>query len=138
MDSFGVLDAITIPLDDRFWQGGVPLFGGLDGNYKFATFSGSAMAATLQSYTATSPSNLLITKATPISDNANSTLQVGVRYRLSDAVTWKAPVGRQRSGIVPLRGSGLDIAFQENHNAGDDWSYANGIDYPGSASGGPV
>lgn len=138
MDSFGTLDQISLVLDDRFWQGGVPVYGALDANYEFATFSGAPAAATLQSYTATSPVNQMVRKATPISDNANSNLQLGVQYRLSDAMTWKAGVTRQRGGIVPLRGNGLNIAFQENHNAGDDWTYSNGVDFPGSTTGGPV
>lgn len=138
MDSFGTLDQISIVLDDRFWQGGVPVYGGLDANYKFATFTGAAAAATLQSYRATSQAHQLVNEATPISDNGSSTLQLGVASRLDAAITWKTGVTRSRAGICKLRGSGNVLAFQENHAAGATWTYANGIDYPGSVAGGPI
>jgi hypothetical protein len=138
MDSFGVLDSIVIPLDDRFWQGGVPVYGGLDGSYMFATFTGAPMAATLQSNVINGPTSGLIRSATPISDSATSTLQLGVADQLSNAITWKTASSRSRAGNVSLRGRGFNIAFQENFAAGDDWTYANGIDNVSGQQGGQM
>lgn len=137
MDAFGTLDAMTqIPLDDRFWQGSQPVFGALDSTYHFGTFSGQPMAATLQSFTANTQLNTIEWEATPISDNPNAMLALGVSRKLSDALTWKTPRPKVRGGKVKLRGHGLNVAFQETHAAGDNWTFSNGVDYPGASQGG--
>lgn len=139
MDGFGTLDSmIQIPLDDRFWQGGAPVFAGLDGSFNFGTFSGPSLAATLQSTTANNPFSALENEITPISDNANSKIAVGVQDKLSDPITWKTAQSRTRAGRVKLRGHGLNITFQETHAAGDNWTYSNGVDYPEQEQGGKV
>lgn len=139
MDSFGTLDQmIQIPLDDRFWQGGAPVFGALDNTFKFGSFSGTPMAYTLQSFTENGPVNELENDITPISDNPNSQISLGVQRQLSDSITWKTAVGRTRAGHVRLRGSGLNITYKATGTAGDVWTYENGVDYPGAADGGPV
>ena len=137
MDSLGVLDTITQPLDDRFFQGGQPLFGGLDSNYKFATFSGSPMAATLQSATINNPVSGMVGRCTPISDAPNSTIQLGVTDSLATALTWKTAASRSRAGAVPLRGRGLNIAFKEAIPAGETWTYSNGVDHVRASQDGP-
>jgi hypothetical protein len=125
-----------IPLDDRFWQGGAPVFAALDGTYTFSSFSGPPMAATLQSYVSDAPQVALVRMAKPISDDIGSTVQIGTQLALSDSISWGAAVGRSRAGKVPVRGLGSNLAFQENHAAGATWTYSNGIDYPvGSGSG---
>lgn len=138
IDAFGPLDSIDIALDDRFWQGGAPLFGALDGSYKFGTFSGPAMAATLQSAPVNSPVSGAVGRATPISDSPNSTLQLGVSDDLADPIGWKPGNAKGRAGRVPLRGRGLNIAFQENIPAGELWSFANGVDHIQTAEGGAL
>jgi hypothetical protein len=139
MDGFGTLDQMTqIALDDRFWQGGAPVFGGLDSNFEFGTFSGSSLAATLQSMTTNSGFSSLENEITPISDNANSKIAVGVSDKLSDSLTWKTAQGRTRAGKVKFRAHGLNVAFQETHTAGDTWTFTNGVDYEGAPKGGPV
>lgn len=139
MDPFGTLDQmVQFPLDDRFWQGGAPVFAALDSSFKFGAFSGGPLAATLQSYTTNSGLTALENEITPISDNANSKISLGVQQKLSDVITWKTGVGRSRAGKVKLRGSGLNITFQETHALGDMWTYSNGVDYPGASQGGSV
>jgi hypothetical protein len=138
IDAFGPLDSFTTLLDDPFWTGGASVFGALDASFKFATFSGAPMAATLRSTLMNNPTSGRVGRATPISDSPNSTLQLGVSDKLSDPVVWKDGNSKGRAGAVPLRGRGLNIAFQENIPAGDMWTYSNGIDDIVSGSqGGP-
>ena len=139
MDTFGDLDTISIPLDDRFWEGGLPFFSALDENYKTASFSGDPMAATLESAPVNSPVTGLIGWGTPIDDCVDGTLQLGVADDPSTALTWKTGAARgSRGGRVPLRGRGLNIAFRRNIPAGSTWTYANGVDHVQSSSGGPT
>lgn len=137
MDAFGPLDSITVPLDDRFWQGGAPLFGALDSNYKFATFSGAALAATLESSVSNNPTTGVINWATPLDDSPDGTLQLGVSDALEDAITWKTGAAKVSAGRVPLRGRGMNIAFRRNITAASDWTSATGIDHIKGSQGGP-
>lgn len=138
MDPFGVLDAILIPLDDRFWQGGAPLFGGLGSDLKFGTFSGTNAAATLRAYTQNLPTSTLLTEITPINDNGAATIQILASDDLSATLATNAPISRNRAGRYPIRKRGMNLTIQENHAAADVWTYANGLDYPQASSGGPV
>lgn len=136
MNDFGPLDSNDIPLDDRFWQGGQPVFAALDENLKYATFSGANYAAVLESGFSNSPVSGLIGWATPIDNAASGTLQLGVKDSLDDAATWKTGAAKVSAGRVPLRGRGMNIAFRRNIDAGDDWSYANGVNHVVAATGG--
>lgn len=136
MDDFGPLDSIDIPLDDRFWQGGQPVFAALDEDRKYATFSGPSYAAVLESGFSNSPVTGLIGWATPIDNAASGTLQLGVKNRLDGAATWKTGAAKVSAGRVPLRGRGMNIAFRRNIDAGDTWSYANGVNHVSAATGG--
>jgi hypothetical protein len=135
MDDYGVLDDIEIPLDSRVWQGGQPVFGALDADLKFATFTGSALASLITTPTINSPVSGLISSATSICDAA-CTLELGVKDDLSGALTWKAAAAKQASGRTPLRGRGKNIAFRRRTAADADWSFARGIDHVESAAGG--
>lgn len=136
LDAFGTVDSITISWDDRFWQGGQKVFAALDPTLKYATFSGPNAAATVQTSTQNSPVTTLISWATPIDDCATSELSLGVADALSDAVTWKDQATKVSAGRVPLRGRGMNIAFEWTAPAGAAWSYTFGVDHISAASGG--
>lgn len=136
MDSFGPIDSIDIPLDDRFWQGGQPVFAALDANRKYATFSGVNYQALLETSFSNSPVTGLINWATPIDNSGEGTLELGVKDALSDTATWKPGALKVSAGRVPLRGRGMNIAFRRTIPSGSVWSYANGIDHIVAATGG--
>jgi hypothetical protein len=137
IDSFGVLDSLTIPFDDRFWQGGQPVFAALDATYKYATFSGTPMAATLETCVFDSPTHDLINWIVGEDDNAGGTLQVGVADALSTSVTFDTAVSRgARTGRFGVRARGSSMAFRRNMSAGDTWTFANGVKTPQVAQGG--
>lgn len=137
MDDFGALDAISIALDDRFWQGGQPVFAALDADLKFATFSGAALAATLETGFVNSPVTGLIGWATGIDDASGGTLELGVKDALDDTATWKTGASKVSAGRFPLRGRGMNIGFRRNIPAGATWAYAKGVNHVKAASGGP-
>lgn len=137
MDAFGPLDGIDIPLDDRFWQGGQPVFSAVDENYKFGTFSGNNLAATIRSFTSNSPVTGMIGWATPVCDASDLTLALGVKDDMASAITWKTAQSKASAGRVPLRGRGMNIAFELAIPASSDWSYAKGVDHIKANTGGP-
>lgn len=137
LDAFGTVDTITISWDDRFWQGGQKVFAALDPDLKYATFSGENAAPTIRTSTQNSPITTLIGWATPIDDCATSQLSLGVADALSDAITWKTTASKVSAGRVPLRGRGMNIAFEWTAPAGAAWTYAHGVTHIKPASGGP-
>lgn len=137
MDSFGPLDGIDIPLDDRFWQGGQPVFAAMDGNYKFGTFSGNNLAATIRTFVGNSPVTGMIGWATPICDASDLTLALGVKDDVADAISWKTAQSKVSAGRVPLRGRGMNISFELAIPEGSDWTYAKGVDHIKANTGGP-
>ena len=130
------LDSMTEALDSRFYMGGVPLFGALDADYKFATFAGSALEATLQTNDIAMPNSALVSWCTPDSDASNSTIALGVSDERATTMTWKTAASKANSGRVPLRGRGKVIGFRETIPAGASWNYANGISDVVMATGG--
>lgn len=122
------IDSNEIAIDSRVWQGGQPVFGALDASYKFATFSGSNAAATLQSAIVSTAGSKRFIWATPVSDAPNSTLQVGVSDKLSSSLTWDTAATRNDNGEVPLDTRGNNFAFIEAIPAGETWTFATGVD----------
>jgi hypothetical protein len=130
------LDSMTEALDSRFYMGGVPLFGALDADYKFATFAGSPLQATLQTNDIALPESQLVSWCSPDSDASSSTIALGVSDSRSTTLTFKTGVTRQTSGRVPLRGRGKVISFRETIPASASWSYSNGVNDIVAAGGG--
>jgi hypothetical protein len=137
---YPLLDSMddSVPLDSRFWQGSAPTLAALNASLKVASFSGDAVAATLRSSTFNNPNTGIINRATPLSSVSNSTLKLGTSDDLSDALTWGTANTKERDGSVPLRGRGLNIAFEENFPAGATWlEAATGVSHIKSSQGGP-
>lgn len=122
------IDSVMLAIDSRVWAGGGLLFGALDSSYKFATFSGGAMEATLQTADIANAQLMSVNRCTPDSDAPNSTISLGVSENRATSMTWKTPQSKRTSGTVPLRGTGKSIGFKEIIPANEDWTFANGIE----------
>lgn len=133
----GPADSIDIPMDSSFWQGGTKVFAGLDGSFKYATFSGASQAATLETCIINSPVTGLVGWATPIDDCPDGTLALGVSETLAESIGYKTGTAKVSAGRTPQRGRGMNLQFKRVIPAGSTWSYANGVDHVVSATGGP-
>lgn len=133
----GTIDALSGTIDNRALAGGSLLLGALDIEGKFATFSGSAMAATVESALRNNPVTGLLGWATPIDDAGDGTLQVGVSDSLASSILWKPGAAKVSTGRTPQRARGLNVAFRRNIPAGSGWTYINGVDHLRSSTGGP-
>lgn len=124
----GTIDSLDFTLDSRVLSGGGLIFGALDSSYKFATFSGQSVAATLETCAMAVPQLAMINWCTPDSDAATSTVAVGVADSRSASLTWKTGATRNDSGRVSTRARGKVFAFRETIPAAATWTYANGIE----------
>lgn len=121
------IDSVSETIDSRLWAGGALVFGALDGSYKFATFSGSSLEATLISSTVAMPQWGWVNWATPDCDADAATLSLGVADNRAATLAWKDPVAVTDSGRVPLRGRGRLFALKQVVPASSTWTYANGL-----------
>jgi hypothetical protein len=137
VDASVTWDSYDVIWDSRFLQGGQPLFGALNADYKFGYFSGGAMAATLEGAASANRATGLVNWAVPADDSADGTLQLGVKDALNDTTTWKTGAAKVSSGRAPLRGRGKVVAFRRNITTGSSWTYAKGVDYIQANAGGP-
>jgi len=122
------------PWGDRYWQGGEPLFGGFDSDFKLALFSGTPMAATLESSLQQFPQSQYINSVTPITDAASGTMQIGVADRIGAPLTWTvepSPINDEGDCMFLERGKAAKGRL--NLAAGTVWTYASGVDHPNTS-----
>lgn len=133
---FGDLDELSISLDSRFWSGGEPRMGALNGDLKFGYLDGPSLAAISETSSTQLGVSTLVNSVTPKTDAGNAIVEIGVRDKASDAIAWKDGVEIQPSGRCPVRGRGKLIAFRQTIAAGEDWSYLRGFDHLETSQGG--
>jgi hypothetical protein len=96
------IDALTITLDSRFWQGGKLLLGGVTGA-KIVTFSGSDKTATIEtSDLENTGQSSMITLAKPMTDNGSASVGIASRNSLNNAVNFgnqNSPSAENRVGL---------------------------------------
>lgn len=124
----GTYDSQTLTYDDLFWSGAAPLFGALDGTYKFALRTGPSLGATLTTGVADPGVRMKFLWARPTTNALAPTLDIGVKDLLSDSIVFQGPASPVDGGRVPLEGQGLFYQMRLLIPAGDPWTYANGIE----------
>lgn len=132
-----LVDDNPTPVDDRLYQGGQPVLAALDGDLKFATFSGTPLAATLETSEITSLRHQRVTGAQAIVDTDDATVQLGAKQRLQDAFTWGTAVAIDADGFAPVDEAGKVYALRMNIPAGTLWTNAEGFDGIEGTGGGP-
>lgn len=138
LDAFGNnIDTLPYSLDSNAWKGGRPRLAALNAAYKFGFFDGAALAAEVETASLTDTASMMVSWCQPTTDAVNSTVTLGVRDRLADAVSYKDPSSMVASGRVPLRGRGKCLTFRVNIAAGETWTYLRGIDGIVLTKGGP-
>ena len=130
------LDQINISLDTDFWNGGKLLLGAIDSDFKAAIFSGTENIGEIE----TSELELFpgtrsnIIGVRPIVD-AEATVTIKTRDRLSDNSTESSVSSMNTTGINPVRQSGRYVKFNVKIPSGGAWKDAQGIDIVASRSG---
>jgi hypothetical protein len=130
------LDNINISLDTDFWSGGQLALGAIDSNYKAAIFSGTANIGEIETRELELFPGLRssIIGVRPIVD-AEATVTIKTRNKLSDAVTESTASSMNSTGINPVRQSGRYVKVNVKIPSGGAWKDAQGIDLIASRSG---
>jgi hypothetical protein len=120
------IDALTISLDSRFWQGGKLLLGGVTGA-KIVTFSGSSLSATIETADLENQGvTSMLTLAKPMIDEGSASVGVASRNSLDQAITFGSQNQPSSENRVSLRSFGRyhRLRVQPTGN----WTTAIGLD----------
>ena len=135
------LDNLPAPLDSPIWQGGRLNLGIFDTNHKLNFFTGTPLAATVESSeTQAIPGRrALITNSRPLVDGVGSTasVSIGHRERQQDAVSYGGAVALNSMGTCPQRVSGRYLRAKTTIASGSTtWTNVSGveIDYVGQGT----
>lgn len=131
VDTLGIadIDAVTINVDDRAYQGGDVQLIGFQSK-KLGTFSGSNIAATLDTKEAQPAPRRrsFVPRAWPLVDGGTLTTQIGSRVRQVDSVTWGSAIAQRTDGSCPTSSEGRFHRARVNIAAGGTWSHAQGVE----------
>jgi len=125
------LDNLPAPLDSPLWQGGTQVLGVFDSLHQLNFFTGSAMAATVetQEMELIPGQRSLITGVRPLVDGTNvQTPTVAIQHReLGETVPAVTPYSAINSlGKAPVRTSGRYVRASISIPAGGDWTNISG------------
>ena len=132
LDAYGTLDSLPFSLDSVVWTGvPQPLFAAFDGSHNLGFFSGSSMAATVEtSEQAPFPGRrAIVTRVRPMVDGAATpSVAIGWRNRLQDAVSYGSAVACDSWGYAPQRINGRYLRGRITIPAASSWDHVLGID----------
>lgn len=131
------LETVPYSLDSRVWQGGRPVFGIIDADYKLAFFEGDNLEATFETGERQFNPNgrSLVRSVLPHVDTSSAVVAIGKRARLADARTWSSESSMQTSGRMPVKSDGRYHRIRIRVPAGTTWTNLHGCDVDVSATG---
>ena len=125
------LDAMNISIDDPSLNSNAQyIVSAFNTAFKNATFSGSNLAATIETQEAAllGTSKARVTSIRPLVDGGTPTVSIGVRDTQQAAVTYGNDVAVTSYGSCPQRSSGRYIRAKIKIPAASTWTHAFGID----------
>lgn len=123
-----LVDDNDTPVDDRLYQGGQPVLAALDSDLKYATFSGTPMAATLETSEITNLQHQRVTGAQAIVDTSAAQVRLAYKQRVQNDFTYGAAVSIDEDGFAPVDEAGKVYALELTIPAGTLWTNAQGFD----------
>lgn len=131
LDAFGTIDTLLYSLDSLVWQGVKNfLLGGFYTDHKFGAFTGSNLAAQIDTGDMQPiPGRRATIRSTrPIVDGGSPTVAVGTRQTQQGSVTWGSATSATTDGLVPLRANGRYLRLRLGIPAASSWTWAQGFD----------
>lgn len=125
------LDTLPYSLDSSVYSGTASLLlYGFDTSHKSGSFSGTNLAATIQTAEVNpgGGKRTAIRSCRPLVDGGTPSISVGSRETQQGTVVFGNAVGLTGAGMAPLYQSGRYHRFQLTQPAGATWSNAMGID----------
>lgn len=129
MDSFGTLETMPqLPLDSRAWVGGRLILSTFDASHRLAYFTGSALAATLDTGEFSRDTRVFVQGVRPVIDGGTPTISIGARETPGGTVTYSTATSAGADGIAPQRVSTRYARARVVVPAASSWDHAIGIE----------
>jgi len=135
LDSFGNMDSLTTSLDNRFWVGGFASLSAFDSSHKLATFSGSALEATVTTTEVGGnelwqlPNERIYVNGVRVYvDGGTYTASLTYRDSPSGTTSTDGPNTVDGNGMAHFTRSCRFARFTVTIAAGGTWSHAMGVD----------
>lgn len=99
------LDALTSSLDSRAYTGGATSLGAFNSSHTLGTFTGTAMAATVDTgeIELNRGQRTSVQEVRPLVDGMAATVTIGTRNLVSDSVSFGLAISQNSSGFCPAR-----------------------------------
>lgn len=140
-DLHGNLDAdYPLSFDDPSYQGGKGVFAAFDSTHNYGSFTGAALAATLDTAEASGPNGrrVFVNAARPLVDVATNvcTMQAAMRDQLiGEGIAYSAATTQEITGECPIGADARYMRFRVNIPAAAAWSHALGVEVWRKATG---
>ena len=128
MDGFGTIETLPFSLDSPAWQGGAGLLGLFGTDSKLGYLSGSNRSAVFTTSDGQKPGRQFIGSTRPAIDTSSVTVEIAMRERDADAVTFDTAEAMEDDGTVPAHISGNIARARITIAAGATWALAKGIE----------
>lgn len=124
------LDALPFSLDSRVWTGGRLILSAFNADHKLAFFTGSNLAATLETSELTGQSGrrVLIQGVRPMVDGGTITSAIGYRDTPQASLTYTTATSAGSNGVCPQRISTRYARARVSIAAGGTWTHALGFE----------
>jgi hypothetical protein len=131
------LDALVESLDSRFYTGGNYLVSAFNTDHKLCSFTGSALTAVIETGEAQpfAPYRSIVNEIRPLVDgtSATTTIQIGTRNLLTEAVTWGSALSIDAFGSAKC---GVDARYMRMRaNISGGFDHAQGLQPDGRRGG---
>ena len=128
LDSFGNLDALGVSLDDPSWIGGLTSLNSFNSDYKLCRFTGTNLAATLETQEIGGTNRIYVNAVRPYVDGGTMTVKLKHRVAPTDSVTETSENAIDSDGQAHFTVSTRFVRAQVNVAAGGEWTHAQGVD----------
>lgn len=132
------IENLPFPLDSKAWQGGAPILGAFDSQYRLAAFQGPTLEATITTQEFGDPAGAIVrtTRVYTIVDCEDVFVSIGQRFRRSDSTTWlDEQYPSYNTGQVRKRSRSRFHRFKIRIPSGITWTHMQGVDTDFSQAG---
>lgn len=125
--ALGNVDTAPYGPDSRFWVGGEEGLLGVNSSFKAGFFSGTSLAATMETATQMLSTSDVTTRVTVVTDAASATVSIGQRERLADAASYTTAAAMDANGSTGVRAAGKLQSAKVAVAGGESWSFVRGV-----------
>jgi hypothetical protein len=128
--AYPILENVPVSFDSRQWTGGASYLGAFTTGHQLAGFSGSNLAATLESadFEGVPDRRSLITSVRLACDTSAATVKIRSRERFADSMTDTAASSMETNGDFAVLSDARVHRVQITIPAGTTWTYATGAE----------